>query len=79
MDMIELGLIEEKERKEELKAILGEHLARTGSKRAAELLSEWDARIGEFIQVTPIEYKKVLQEEALRRIQEKIDNVQRDY
>ena len=79
MDMIELSLIEEKARRDELKALIEEHLQRTGSKLAAEMLADWGRYQEEFIQVTPIEYKKVLQEEAMRKIQEKIDNVQRDY
>ena len=79
MDMIELSLIEEKARRDELKALIEEHYQRTGSKLAAEMLADWSRYQEEFIQVTPIEYKKVLQEEAIKKIQEKIDNVQRDY
>ena len=79
MDMIELSLIEEKARRDELKALIEEHHQRTGSKLAAEMLADWNRYQDEFIQVTPIEYKKVLQEEAIKKIQEKIDNVQRDY
>jgi glutamate synthase (NADPH/NADH) large chain len=79
MDMIELSLIEEKARRDELKALIEEHFQRTGSKLAAEMLADWSRYQDEFIQVTPIEYKKVLQEEAIKKIQEKIDNVQRDY
>ena len=79
MDMIELSLIEEKARRDELKALIEEHHQRTGSKLAAEMLANWSRYQEEFIQVTPIEYKKVLQEEAIKKIQEKIDNVQRDY
>ena len=79
MDMIELSLIEEKARRDELKSLIEEHYRRTGSKLAAEMLADWNRYQEEFIQITPIEYKKVLQEEAMRKIQEKIDNVQRDY
>ena len=43
------------------------------------MLADWNHYLEEFIQVTPIEYKKVLQEEAIRKIQQKLDNVQRDY
>ena len=79
MDMIELGLIEETERRRELRALIEEHQRRTGSALAAKLLAEWNERLEEFIQVTPVEYKRVLQEEALKRIQNKIDTVQADY
>ena len=35
--------------------------------------------VDEFIQVTPIEYKRVLAEEQMRKLQQKIADVQRDY
>ena len=35
--------------------------------------------VDEFIQVVPIEYKRVLQEEQMRKLQQKIADVQRDY
>ena len=55
MDMIELSLIEEKARRDELKALIEEHYQRTGSKLAAEMLADWSRYQEEFIQVTPIE------------------------
>ncbi|MBQ7622431.1 MAG: glutamate synthase large subunit [Bacteroidales bacterium] len=76
MDMIELGLIEESERRRELKSLIEEHYRRTGSALAGKLLSEWNERVEEFIQVTPVEYRRVLQEEALKRLQSKINTVQ---
>lgn len=79
MDMIELSLIEEKTRREELHSLIQSHYQHTGSKLAGEMLDNWSAYIEDFIQVTPIEYKRVLQEEALKKLQNKIDNVQRDY
>lgn len=79
MDMIELSLIEDKERREELCSLIEEHYRMTGSSVAKEMLDNWDRYQDEFIQVTPIEYRKVLQQEALRKIEEKIQNVQRDY
>ena len=35
--------------------------------------------LDEFIQVVPIEYKRVFQEEQMRKLQQKIADVQRDY
>ena len=43
------------------------------------MLDDWARYVDEFIQVTPIEYKKVLAEEQMRKLQEKIAEVQRDY
>lgn len=51
----------------------------TGSAIAKTMMDDWAKYQDEFIQAAPIEYKKVLQEEALRKIEEKIQNVQRDY
>lgn len=38
-----------------------------------------DKYADQFIQVVPIEYKKVLQEEQMRKLQQKIADMQRDY
>ena len=43
------------------------------------MLDDWQRYVEDFIQVTPIEYKRVLQEEQMAKLKEKIDNVQRDY
>ena len=79
MDMIELSLIEEISRREELLDLITKHYKATGSKLAKAMIEDFDSYVNDFIQVTPIEYKRVLQEEAMRKLQEKIDNVQRDY
>ena len=46
---------------------------------ARTMLDNWSRYVEEFIQVTPIEYKKVLAEEQMRKLQQKIAEVQRDY
>jgi glutamate synthase (NADPH/NADH) large chain len=78
MDMIELSLIEEKARRNELRALIENHYKHTNSPLAKRMLDDWDTYIEEFIQVTPIEYKRVLHEEALREIQKKMKNVQQE-
>ncbi len=45
----------------ELRAILEEHLAATGSRRAAKLLERFDEAMGEFKLVIPLEYRRVLE------------------
>ena len=45
----------------ELQSILQEHLAATGSERAAELLKRFDEVISEFKMVIPLEYRRVLE------------------
>ena len=79
MEMIELGLLEEKAREEELRLLIRRHHELTGSELAGKMLSDWDSYAKDFIQVTPIEYKRVLHEEELRRLDERIKNVQVDY
>ena len=78
MDMIELSLIEEKQRRDELFTLIENHYRHTGSKLAKQMLENWVDYIDDFIQVTPIEYKRVLHEEALREIQKKMENVQQE-
>ena len=79
MEMIELGLIEEKSRMEELRTLIARHHALTGSELAGRMLEHWSEYSEDFIQVTPIEYKRVLHEEQLLKLNERIDSVQRDY
>ena len=43
------------------------------------MLDDWPRYADQFIQVVPIEYKKVLQEEQMRKLQQKIAEMQRDY
>ena len=43
------------------------------------MLDNWNRYVDEFIQVVPIEYKWVLQEEQMRKLHQQIADVQRDY
>ncbi|MBP5691617.1 MAG: hypothetical protein J6W99_05745, partial [Bacteroidaceae bacterium] len=79
MDMIELDLIEDKAGRDELRGLIEKHYKYTGSPLAKKMLDNWEQYVGEFIQVTPIEYRRILQEEKMKALQQKIDNVQRDY
>jgi len=79
MDMIELDLIEDRAGRDELRGLIEKHYKYTGSALANKMLDNWSQYVGEFIQVTPIEYRRILQEERMKALQQKIDNVQRDY
>jgi glutamate synthase (NADPH/NADH) large chain len=46
---------------------------------ARTMLDNWTHYVEEFIQIVPLEYKKVLQEEQMRKLQQKIADMQRDY
>lgn len=79
MEMVELSLIEEASYRKELHELIRQHYLYTGSKLARTLLDDWQHYADQFIQVVPIEYKKVLQEEQMRKLQQKIAEMQRDY
>ncbi|WP_291586220.1 glutamate synthase large subunit [Bacteroides sp.] len=79
MEMVELSLIEEASYRKELHELIRQHYLYTGSKLARIMLDDWNRYADEFIQVVPIEYKKVLQEEQMRKLQQKIADMQRDY
>ena len=48
-------------------------------KLARTMLDDWPRYVEQFIQIVPIEYKRVFQEEQMRKLQQKIADVQRDY
>ena len=79
MEMVEISLVEESTNRKELYELIRKHHANTGSKLARTMLDDWNLYIEDFIQITPIEYKRVLQEEKVRLLQKKIADVQRDY
>ena len=43
------------------------------------MLDDWNHYVEQFIQVVPIEYKRVLQEEQMAKLKQKIAEVQRDF
>ena len=79
MDMVELGLVEDSVSRKELLELIRQHYLHTGSALAGRMLDDWPHYIGDFIQVIPIEYKRVLQEEQMARLREKIADMQREY
>ena len=79
MEMVELSLLEDSASRKELHELIRQHYLYTGSPLARTMLDEWPRYVEEFIQVTPIEYKRVLAEEQMRRLQQKISDVQREY
>lgn len=79
MEMVELSLIEGASYRKELHELIRQHYLYTGSKLARTMLDDWPRYADQFIQVVPIEYKKVLQEEQMQKLQQKIAEMQRDY
>ena len=79
MEMVELSLVEESSARKELHELIRKHYHFTGSHLAGQMLDKWDKYVDQFIQIVPIEYKKVLHEEQMRKLQQKIAEMQRDY
>ncbi len=79
MDMVELSLVEESSYRKELHELIHQHWMYTGSQLARTMLDDWNTYVEQFIQVVPIEYKRVLQEEQMRKLQQKIADIARDY
>ena len=79
MDMVEINLVEDSSYRKELHELIRQHYLYTGSKLARTMLDDWNHYVEEFIQVVPIEYKRVLQEEQVKKLQQKIADMQRDY
>lgn len=79
MEMVELSLIENSTSRKELHELIRQHYLYTGSQLARTMLDDWNRYVDDFIQITPIEYKRVLAEEQMRKLQQKIAEVQRDY
>ena len=79
MDMVELSLVEDSVSRKELLELIRQHYLHTGSALAGRMLDDWHRYIEDFIQVVPIEYKRVLEEEKMKKLHEKIADIQRDY
>ena len=76
MDMVEIDLVEEAASRKELHELIRQHYLYTGSALARTMLDDWNRYVDEFIQVVPIEYKRVLQEEKMAKLQAKIAEMQ---
>ena len=51
---------------QEVKALIAEHVARTGSMVGRNVLAAWDRTVDRFVKVMPRDYKRVLAERAAR-------------
>jgi glutamate synthase (NADPH/NADH) large chain len=78
MGMVELSLVEELADIRELENLIRKHHEYTGSPMAAKILGRWDEYLPRFIKIIPYEYKKVLEEEKLRFLQKKIQEMETD-
>ncbi|MDP4210088.1 MAG: glutamate synthase large subunit [Bacteroidota bacterium] len=79
MEMVELSLIDDSHDERELKGLITRHFEYTGSPRAKQILDNWSSYVGKFLKVLPIEYKRVLDEEKLEALKQKVAKVEHDY
>jgi len=79
MQMVELSLIEDRTDNRELKDLISAHYRYTQSPKAKRILDNWNEYVDKFIQVIPIEYKKVLHDEKIEAVKKKIAQVEFDY
>ena len=78
MEMVELSLIEDMADNRELYRIIGNHYKYTRSPLAGRMLDNWQQYVDQFIKVIPFEYKKVLHDEKMEKLQKKIAELERD-
>ena len=79
MDMVEINLLDDSVSRKELHELIRQHYLYTRSKLARTMLDDWSHYVDNFIQVVPIEYKQVLQEEQMKKLRDKIADMQREY
>ncbi len=70
--MVELSSLGEKEDIAELQQLINNHYQYTRSELAEKILVNWDEYLPRFVKIIPFEYKKVLEEQKLEQIREKI-------
>ncbi len=79
MEMVELSLLEDKYDINELQTLITNHVQHTQSPFGKKILEQWEHYLPYFIKVTPIEYKKIVQEQKMEALKNKIALVESDY
>jgi glutamate synthase domain-containing protein 3 len=64
MGLVGLETIDTPDESEEVYGYIKEHVEMTGSSLGQEMLDNWDNRVGSFVKVMPLDYKRVLMERA---------------
>jgi glutamate synthase (NADPH/NADH) large chain len=70
--MVELSPVGDKEDLLELQKMISNHHLYTRSELAEQILVSWEEHLPRFIKVIPLEYKKVLEEQKITQLLEKI-------
>ncbi|MBN2613291.1 MAG: glutamate synthase large subunit [Bacteroidales bacterium] len=70
--MVEISQVGDKDDIIELQRLINNHYLYTRSELAEKILVSWDEYLPRFVKVIPFEYKKVLEEQKLEQLREKI-------
>lgn len=70
--LVDLNPVHDYDDIQELQHMLSKHLLHTNSAKAREILVNWDFYLPKFIKVIPFEYKKVLQQQKLMELEQKL-------
>jgi glutamate synthase (NADPH/NADH) large chain len=76
--LVDLAPVEDKTDVRELQMLINNHLLYTQSLLAQQVLTNWEEYLPRFVKVIPFEYKKVLEEEKLRELQQKLQMTEDD-
>jgi glutamate synthase (ferredoxin) len=64
LDMVDLEGLDDADDVAEVRALIEEHARRTGSRRARDILADWDVQVTRFVKVMPRDYRRALAELA---------------
>ncbi|MCU4173699.1 glutamate synthase large subunit [Marinilabiliaceae bacterium N1Y90] len=70
--LVDLTPVEDGADVKELQFMLNKHLLHTNSSKAQEILVNWNQYLPKFVKVIPFEYKKVLQEQKIKELEQKL-------
>ncbi len=70
--LVDLSPVEDAADIQELQFLLNKHLLHTNSEKAQDILVNWNKYLPKFIKIIPFEYKKVLQEEKIKELEQKL-------
>jgi glutamate synthase (NADPH/NADH) large chain len=74
--LVELGPVVDKEDEIELQHLINNHYKLTRSELAERILVDWDEYLSKFVKIIPFEYKKILEEQKLESIRNKIETTE---
>ncbi|MEX2080354.1 MAG: glutamate synthase subunit alpha, partial [Dehalococcoidia bacterium] len=66
-EMVDLEALDDSEELDLVRGLVERHLGYTGSTVAARLLQDWPAQAAKFVKVMPVDYRRVLAEQAHAR------------